>query len=372
MAFIRRKRVKGRIYFQLVETIKAGGKVKQHVIKHLGNEDSTLEYCRKNKLPFEIREYGIKPNEFFDSSKQVSEFVTALEGRDEIPLKFEYMRDGARRWHDLVHSEDYSLGLMETRLINRSVKEILKETRQTVNLLDLGCGTGEKALLFLEQMKKQKRKYVALDISKAMLELAQHTISKQNPILNSEFHAIDFEAGNFAHITESLREKNYPNSLILFLGNTLGNVSDKSRVLSNIRESMTLQDYLLIGIELFDMNRVQEILNHYDGNKLWKDNVMAALEFFGLTQDDGYFQVKFNKDKSQVEARFVMSRTKKIKCGSKLINLAKGDKILLMISYKATPKNMQILLAETGFIITRLFLNENEDYALFLCKPAKF
>jgi hypothetical protein len=46
-------------------------------------------------------------------------------------------------------------------------------------------------------------------------------------------------------------------------------------------------------------------------------------------------------------------------------------KILLMISYKATPRDMQILLAETGYMIKHLFLNKNEDYALILCKPTR-
>ncbi|MBU0530199.1 MAG: L-histidine N(alpha)-methyltransferase, partial [Nanoarchaeota archaeon] len=178
--------------------------------------------------------------------------------------------------------------------------------------------------------------------------------------------------GNFAYITELLREKNYPFNLILFLGNTIGNVSDMNRVLSNIRESMTLDDYLLIGTELFDINRIHHIMRHYDDNELMKDIIFTSLEFFGLTYDDGKFEFKFNKNKGQVEARFIMKHDKEIVYGSKKILLKKGTKILLLISYKTTPKKIQILLAESGFVIKRLFLNENEDYALILCKPIAF
>lgn len=368
MAFVRRKRVKGRVYFQLVENIRENGKMKQRVIKHLGNEDSARNYCRKHKIPFEIKEYEAKPTGYFSSLNQISEFITALRGRNEIPLKFEYLHDGANRWKTLVHSADYKLGITETKLIKKYAEECLGEVKRSINLIDLGCGTGEKAIIFLEKLKKQKRKYAALDISEQMLKLAQSNILKKIPYLNSEFHRVDFEEGNFAHITEALREKNYSHNLILFLGNTLGNVSDMSRILSNIRESMTLDDYLLIGIELFDLERIQEIVGHYRGNKIWKDNIFTSLEFFGLKQSDGKFEVKFNRNKSQVEARFVINNDKEIACGSKKIALKKGKKILLMISYKTTPKNIQILLAETGFIIKRLFLNENEDYALVLCK----
>ncbi len=368
MAFIRRKRVKGRVYFQLVENIRENGKTKQRVIKHLGNDDSARDYCRKHKIPFEVAQYETRPIAYFSSLNQISEFTTALKGRSEIPLKFEYLHDGANRWSRLVRSADYKLGIIETKLIQKSVQDILKEAKARINLVDLGCGTGEKALIFLDKIKKHRKKYVALDISEQMLDLANLNILKKFPHLNSEFHKIDFEEGNFAHITESLREKNHPYNLLMFLGNTLGNVSDMSRVLTNIRESMTLDDYLLIGIELFDLERIREIVGHYKGNKLLMDNTFTSLGFFGLEQSDGKFEVKFNRDKSQVEVRFVVNNDKEIACGSKKIALKNGKKILLMISYKTTPKNIQILLAETGFVIKRLFLNENEDYALVLCK----
>ncbi len=371
MAFVRKKNVKGRLYFQLVETVSNKGKTKQKVIKHLGTEDSAKEYCRKNKILFKFKGPEANLSGFFGSGKQVSEFVTALKGRNEIPLKFEYLQDGARRWNALVHSRDYELGVIETELIKEYAKEILNEVKEKINLIDLGCGTGEKANLFLERMKQYKRKYVALDISENILKLAESNILKKFPNLNSEFLKIDFEEGNFAQITEPLREKNYPANLILFLGNTLGNVSDMSRVLTNIRESMTFRDYLLIGIELFDIKRTQDILGHYRGNRIWQDNIFTALEYFGLTQNDGYFEVKFNRNKSQVEARFVIKKDKEINYGSKKIRLKKGEKILLMISYKTIPRNIQILVAETGFVVKRFFLTENEDYALILCKPTK-
>ena len=54
-----------------------------------------------------------------------------------------------------------------------------------------------------------------------------------------------------------------------------------------------------------------------------------------------------------------------------LLEKSKGDKVLLAISYKGTPKKLQILLADSGFVILHTYLTPNEDYALVLCKPAK-
>jgi uncharacterized SAM-dependent methyltransferase len=149
---------------------------------------------------------------------------------------------------------------------------------------------------------------MALDISSSMIELAKRNLARSFPDLNTEFHLFDFEGGNFSDLTDALREKTRSNNLLLFLGNTLGNVCDRSRVLTNIRESMTLDDYLLVGIELFHPDRIEEIVGHYEGNRVWQDNIFNALEHFGLSQEDGPFEVKFNKKKSQVEAHFVVEK----------------------------------------------------------------
>ncbi|MBS3142477.1 L-histidine N(alpha)-methyltransferase [Candidatus Woesearchaeota archaeon] len=369
--FIRSKRVKGRVYYQLVENKRVRGKLVQRVLKHLGNEHDAQEYCRKHRLPFTKKATRATDSAFF-SPRQSSEFITAVRGRNEIPLKFEYLREGARRWDALVRSKGYSLGFTESEMLTKHAQDIINTFTSRFNVIDIGCGNGEKAQIILKGISGFRPKYAALDISPEMLGLAENNITKELKTLNAEFHTVDFEEGNFANITQHLREKNYPNNLFLFLGNTVGNVPDKSRILSNIRESMTVKDFLLIGIEMFDLSRIQDVLAHYHGNKVWRNIIFTTLEHCGLHQDDGAFEVTFNKNKSQVEARFILKTAKELKYGERTIRFRKGEKILLMISYKSTPKNIQILLAETGFMIHRLFLNEREDYALILCKPMRW
>lgn len=43
MAFIRRKKVKGKTYYYIVESYKEKGRVKQRVLRYIGTADSLLK-----------------------------------------------------------------------------------------------------------------------------------------------------------------------------------------------------------------------------------------------------------------------------------------------------------------------------------------
>jgi uncharacterized SAM-dependent methyltransferase len=88
---------------------------------------------------------GLKPNGFFSSGKQVSEFIAALQGRHEIPLKSEYLDKGAEYWNRIALSPEYAISAIEADLIEGGVPSIFREVgTKRINLVDLGCGTGEK------------------------------------------------------------------------------------------------------------------------------------------------------------------------------------------------------------------------------------
>ena len=95
MAFVRSKQVRGRTYYQLVESKLVNGKPVQRVIKHLGPEGKAKRFCADNGLQFPDTPTTASHDSFFTSPHQAAELVTALKGRQEIPLKFAYLEDGA-------------------------------------------------------------------------------------------------------------------------------------------------------------------------------------------------------------------------------------------------------------------------------------
>ena len=114
----------------------------------------------------------------------------------------------------------------EIDLVNLNMTDIMKEVgvKNPLNIIDLGCGDGKKAVLFIGNMKdKVQIRYCPIDISGYMVSKAIEQIKKLNvrEIVEFQWNISDFE--NLENISTLLRNKEYPKNLVLLLGNTLGN-----------------------------------------------------------------------------------------------------------------------------------------------------
>ena len=186
-------------------------------------------------------------------------------------------------------------------------------------------------------------------------------------INNVEFHRVDFEEGNFAHVTNTLRKLHECQNLLLLLGHTLGNPADKSRLLTNLRESMKGDDYILIGVELFETQDADKIVRHYENEKLY-GLLFNILDKLGMSRSDRVFEIEFNTDKRQVEMRFRLQENVELDVKGNEVEFASGEEILLATSYKFTKRGLHDLLETTGFRIRSFLMNQEETYALALCQ----
>lgn len=312
---------------------------------------------------------------FLQNEKQVSEYLTALKGRKEIPLKFVYLEEGAYNWDRLIEDKKYGLGKIENNLLKSSLPNIYRAIGQrSFNLIDVGPGNGKKAVtlirFFLNKFKPVY--YLGLDISQEMLQLTLHKLRpllKRGVSVNTD--VIDFEQGNFSQATRKTRQEGYPRNLIFILGNTIGNPFDKDRVLTNIRESMTLNDYLVIGLELADLSKIDRILKHYRQSVVSR-YVFFCLQNMGIKPTDGEIEVSFNKKRSQIEMFFRFKRTIDIDFKGEKFKYNPGDRVLLLISYKSDQMKMKKLLEKTGFRMNGFYTNRNKSYGLILCQPVRY
>jgi uncharacterized SAM-dependent methyltransferase len=299
--------------------------------------------------------------------KQISELITALKGRNEIPLKFEYLDNGAENWRNLVQSDDYKIGKVESELIQNNIDNIFEIIgNNDVNVLDIGCGDGLDAIDFVKRTTKSYR-YFCFDISREMLDLAESNFNKTlKPQI--EKYEIDFEEGNFAQITRKIRQQYYKTNLLLLLGHTLGNPSDRNRVLANLRESMVSSDWLLLGIELMDGQLIKEIERHYNLKEV-DEFILSVIEKLGIQKSFGHIVSAFNKKRNQMEFNFIFDRGATIKYSDEEVPFEKGEGILLAVSHKFTEDGLRDLLKNSGFLIRKFFLDKENNYCLVLCQP---
>lgn len=313
------------------------------------------------------------------SHSQKSELITAIKGRGEIPLKFVYIgKIGSERWDKIAKtrsSEDVrGINNVESNLLNAKVNDFLNSFKnlKKLNIIDIGPGNGCQIIPLLNPLNSLgvQFRYVPVDISKEMLDLASKNIKAQFPDMEIKPICLDFELGNFAEETYKLREGGFQN-LMLLLGTTLGNQSDRSRVLTNFRDSMTSDDFLIIGVELVNLNKIDKILKQYQGEDV-ENFVFTVAEYLGIKKSDGKFEEIFNNENHQIEVYFHFTKNVKINFEGDEILFEKDDKLLLGRSHKFTEWVFVKALSEAGFRLELMTTSSEKGYSLVMCQPQRF
>src|SRR3989338_7962021 len=175
----------------------------------------------------------------------------------------------AQGFLDLSYTDGYKKAIIdkEVSLIKEHMKDFVHAlTKKSANIIDLGCGDGKKASLFIEELAKHmKIRYCPIDISSYMVSKAAKTIReiKIGEVLEFKWNVSDFE--NLDKITPLFRDKGFETHFMMLLGNTLGNL-DRDDILHGIKNSMNKEDVLVIGNGL--------IKSHEDWTKEYKDKII--------------------------------------------------------------------------------------------------
>src|SRR5579859_6375166 len=90
---------------------------------------------------------------------QQAELVTAIQGRGEIPLKFNYLGEGAHDWDVIARERIKGEGInsVEAALLKKRIRDFLStiDVRHGINIIDIGCGNGIPVLPILQQLKNK-------------------------------------------------------------------------------------------------------------------------------------------------------------------------------------------------------------------------
>jgi len=295
----------------------------------------------------------------------------SLEGNTRIwniaDSKLWYLKpEQAQAYLDLEDSEDYKKEVIqkEVNLINENIEELMgKFGKDNLNIIDIGCGDGKKAALFVKHLKGNlKLRYCPVDISSYMVDKAIKNVGKANAgeVVEFQWNISDFE--NMENISILLRQGDFKKNLTLLLGNTLGNF-EINELLYEIRSSMKGGDYLLIGNGL-DNRNPEEILKSYNTPEVNDFLIHLPLQL-GLSAEDIEFGTRFAN--SRVEIYYTLKNTRKIKFHGKEVVFNVGDQILVSVSYKYNKEDF-ISFLNLYFDDVMAKISEDGSHALALCK----
>lgn len=244
----------------------------------------------------------------------------------------------AQAYLDLDHDEEYKKKtgqLQGEKLIKNNISDILEWIGdEPINIIDLGCGDGEKAAVIVQEIRKikpeLKLRYCPIDISGYMVQKAIDTFLNLDveEIIEFQYNISDFE--NLENITPLLKKNSFKKNLILLLGNTLGNF-EINELLYEVRSGMDKGDLFLVDTAVND-NMQEERTESYKNNHFFNEWLYYVMTQLGLERDEIEFGVRWRN--SRLEFYYTILKDKNVKFQNKSVQFNKGDQIVVVIAYK--------------------------------------
>ncbi len=232
-----------------------------------------------------------------------------------------------------------------------------------INIIDIGCGDGRKASIFIDGLKgKVKLRYCPIDISDYMVKNALKRIRDMDvgEVVEFQWNISDFD--NLENVASLLKQGEYRRNIFLLLGNTLGNF-EINEMLYQIRTAMNEGDLLIIGNGL-DNRHPEEIVDSYNSETFNKFSI-GAIKQLGLEEKDVTFGVRFRN--SRIESYYTLVREKSLSFLGRTVNFSKGDQIIVIISYKYDKDNF-ISFLKMYFGLVNTFFSKDGSYSLAFCQ----
>ena len=272
----------------------------------------------------------------------------------------------AQAFLDLEKDKGYREEIIqkELNLVNNSINDVLETIgSKPMNIVDLGCGDGKKALIFLDYLKGRiKIRYCPIDISGYMVQKALENFKKTNigEVVEFQWNISDFE--NIENIAHLLRIGDFKQNFYLLLGNTLGNF-EINELLYEVRSGMNEGDYLLIGNGLSTRD-TEQLLESYSTPSVdsFLEHIPSQL---GLAHEDVSFGTRFKN--SRIELFYALNKDKLIKFQDKEVLFFKGDRIIVSVSYHYKKEDF-ISFLKMYFNHVKFYISKDNSYALALCR----
>ena len=313
---------------------------------------------------------------------QIYDIVRNLEIHHEIPRQYNYFDGGAEAWDAYTQRLARDEG---PNLLNQTVA-LLKEVQvyldsrlsnyKRINVVDVGVGNAYPVKNFLTYLIEREKlgRYIALDISDSMLDIAQKNINAWfGNKVNFERYELDITFERFANILaeDYLSQRvNDTVNLVLFLGGTADNLRTPADAFRTINESMNPHDLLIYTDKIETEGIPPQWFSHYAKPGKLSIAPIHRLVFDLLNIDDSLYDVEMGFDphscQGYTRAKFKVALTLdfEFEDGGRTVELEKGDAILLWRSWEMTANRVAEQLSTNGFY--QLHMSQTEDHEFIL------
>ena len=289
-----------------------------------------------------------------------------------VPIKYSYItKNGATAWKLLEenktlshHWTNYDAELM-LKTIELYISEL--EVKNEITIFDFGSWVGNTVIPTLKYLIKKwlTIHYHAFDISENIISLLKNNFKSHNISIQVDYTIIDFEEKDVSETIFSIKEK-YNNAPVfgLFLGNTIWNFTSIERVLSNIMDSLSLKDKLLIGIERVDIQNerwLKNMLNWYSNENSYTHD-FSTLEYIWFKKEYWRFEILFNRRNLSVENYFIFMKDFTITINNTILSFLSWEKIKIFHSKKINEEQLAKIFTDLDLRICNLRTSKDNLY----------
>ena len=283
--------------------------------------------------------------------------------------KYFYDELGSQLFEAICLLPEYYLTRAENDVLTRYADQIVASVDGQKTLLEMGSGSASKTRLIIEALLRRQSEllFMPVDISATALESSSRILLQSYPRLRIEAYAADYFAG-----LAELGKKPRARTLALFLGSNISNfdLEEALRFLKAMRSVLRKGDALLLGADLKkDPAILEAAYNDALGvTSAFNLNVLARInrELKG-TFDLRSFQHRafYNEEAGRIEIYIesLVNQRVRIEKLDLEVEFAAGELIHTENSYKYDKAGIEKLAAQTGFELSRTWLDSQERFS---------
>lgn len=346
---------------------------------------SQLEYLSKRgkKYRNSLHQKILTPEPAFYtlfSPRQILDIISNLSIHREIPRQYNYFDQGADNWEKwsehLEHDTSPNILKATIELMNSklNVFESLLRGFRKVNVIDLGVGNARPVKELLQDLLKQGRlhRYIAIDISPTMLEIAKRNIKEWfGDTVKFEGHVRDITHQRFDDLLVKDRlvvESEEVANLVLLLGGTTSNFRSFNEALHTIKGSMDGND-VLVYTDKPDTEASRRYLNFNTYNSMGiSPNHRFMLDLLHI--DKSLYDVEMGYSEHS-HMRYIRIRLKtaisikfQVHGGERYVSIEKGDTILMLRIWHFTGLEIINQFDKMGLALLQSDMTQDREYML--------
>ena len=284
-----------------------------------------------------------------------------------LPCRWFYDAAGAALFDQITGLPEYYLTRTETALLKAHAKDIWGSVGIDRLMVEFGAGSGQKSRIMLDA-NPELSAYVPVDISADYLYAFAASLAGDYPDL-SVYPCL----ADFSHPFNLPPDLDGQPVLGFFPGSTIGNF-ERDKAVDFMRGAGAILgagSSFLVGADL--QKDVGRLLAAYDDaagvtarfnlNLLERINRDLSGNF-----NPGAFhhEARYNSTLGRVEMYLISDEAQTVTLSGQQISFAEGGEIHTENSHKYTVDGFQTLATEAGWSTEAVFMDEMEDFALFL------